>query len=75
MKTLPKTLEKGESTYGNSGSGSMCGGVINQSTFDAEPMGYMMAFVMPDDKFEIYRKEKDDKKRHTMFEKYARSMI
>jgi hypothetical protein len=75
MKKLPKTLEEGESTYHNGDSGSMCGGVINQSTFDSEPMAYMMAYVMPDDIFEIYKKEKDEKKRHAMFNKFARSMI
>ena len=55
--------------------GAMCGGVIDQSTFDESPMGHMMCYVMPDDKYKLYVKEKDEKKRHKLFEKYARSMI
>ena len=74
MKKLPKTLKKGESTFMNGGSDSMCGGVISQSRFDECPMGNMMAYVMPDDKFEIYKKLSGDKK-HKYFEKHARSMI
>ncbi len=69
-----KPLEKGESTYRNGG-GNMCGGVISQSTFDSDPMGYLMAYVMPDDKFELYKNETDEKKAHELFKKYAKSMI
>jgi hypothetical protein len=71
-----KPLEKRESTFGNgAGTGSMCGGVISQSTFDSNPWAYMMAYVMPDDKFELYKNEKDEKKSNKLFDKFAKSMI
>ena len=75
MKKLPKTLEKGESTYGNGGSCAMCGGVVSQSMFDSNPMAYMMAYYMEDKKFAQYKKIKDKKEQHLFFEKYARSAI
>ena len=53
----------------------MCGGVISQSTFDKSPWGNMMKMVMPDRWFAKYDKEKDPKKAHRLYMKYARSMI
>jgi hypothetical protein len=70
----PKILEKGESTFRNGG-GSMCGGVINMSTFKSDPEAYLMAYVMADKHFEEYKKERDEKKRHKLFDRYAQSMI
>ena len=52
----------------------MCGGVISQSTFDKSPWGNMMKMVMPDRWFAKYDKEKDPKKAHRLYMKYARSM-
>jgi len=75
MKELPKTLKDNESTFRNGGEGAMCGGVVSKSRFDADPWGLMMAYYMEDDKFEVYKKITDDKKRHAYFEKYARSAI
>lgn len=77
MNEEPKILEEGESTYRNGG-GAMCGGVVSQSTFDSDPWAYMMAFVMPDDRFEQYKickREKDEKKAKELFDKFAVSMI
>ena len=86
MRT-PKALRKDESTFmnggGELGSGSMCGGVINESRWQQnlkENGGYglMMAYVMPDDKFELYKKAKesgDEKTAHRLFEKHAHSNI
>lgn len=56
-------------------SGAICGGVISQSKFDSDPWAYMMAWVMPDDKYKKYINEKDRKKQQKIFEKYARSVI
>jgi hypothetical protein len=53
----------------------MCGGVISQSEFDECPMGNLMKHVMPDKWFKKYEKEKDKKKSHQLFKKYAISMI
>lgn len=71
----PKILEQGESTYRNGGDGAMCGGVISQSTFNSNPWAYIMAYVMPDDKFELYKMEKDEKKRKELFKRFSKSMI
>lgn len=75
MKKLPKTLKEGESTYGNGDSSSMCGGVVSRSTFDSNPLTYMMAYYMDDDKFKEYKNEKDRKKQKILFEKYTHSAI
>lgn len=74
MREKPKTLEKGESTYRN-GVDNMCGGVISKSTFDSNPMAYMMAYYMDDEDFEEYKKITDEKKRYSFFKEYARSAI
>lgn len=71
----PKILEQGESTYRNGGDGAMCGGVISQSTFNSNPWAYMMAYIMPDDKFELYKIEKDENKRKELFKRFSKSMI
>lgn len=58
--------------------GVMCGGVINETLFQSDPMQYMMSYVMPDDKFEQYVKAKNDgndKHAKELFNKYARSII
>ena len=73
MKT-PKTLEKGESTFRNGG-GAICGGVVSHSTFHSDPWAYMMAYVMSDENFEIYKTLTNKKMAHDFFKKYARSMI
>jgi len=83
MDNEPKILEGGESTYRNGG-GSMCGGVISQSYFDkyvadnGDPYGIMMAFVMDDENFEVYKKYKEagmHKNAKQIFDACARSMI
>ena len=74
MKELPKTLKEGESTFRN-GDGAMCGGVISKSTFDSDPMAYMMAYYMEDDKFEEYKKMCVGKKKRAFFNAYAISAI
>jgi hypothetical protein len=74
MKKEIKTLKAGESTFKNGG-GAMCGGVVSKSLFNSNPMAFMMAYYMDDKHFEKYKVEKDKKKRHNLFEKYARSAI
>lgn len=80
MRYEPKILKDGESTYRN-GAGSMCGGVVSESTFYSDPMLYMMAHYMEDDKFEIYKRlksstdKKDQQKATKWFKKYAISAI
>ena len=78
----PKILEDGENTFRNGGgefgSGAICGGVVNKSLFDSDPLAYMMAWYMEDDKFAEYRvlkKTGKDKEATKMFNKYARSAI
>lgn len=62
----------------NDGS-AICGGVVKQSEFMKDPMRYMMAYIMPDDKFEEYvelkNKDWDGKEAKQLFDKYARSAI
>ena len=55
--------------------GAMCGGVVSKSLFDSDPMAYMMCYYLEDKYFEKYKAEKDAKKRHKIFEKYAHSAI
>ena len=57
---------------------AMCGGVISQTLFDSEPMAYLMAYVLPDDKFKEYAELKrsgKDKEATKIFNKFARSNI
>lgn len=54
--------------------GAICGGVISQSLFDSNPWVFMMQDVMPDDKFEEYKKA-NGKDRKVLFKKYGRSII
>lgn len=66
---------------------SICGGVISQSYYDdyvkknGDPYGIMMAYIMPDDKFEVYVKlreskgKADQKSADEWFDKYARSQV
>ncbi len=79
MKTKHgKILEEGESAYMNGENGAICGGVVKQSLFDKEPMGYMMAWIMPDKWFEKYKKLKEakkDKEAEAIFNKHAWSAI
>lgn len=78
MKNHGKILEKGESTFMNGGDGAICGGVINQSLFDSDPWAYMMAYILPDKQFDIYKKLKKAKKEKEagmIFKKYAYSPI
>lgn len=58
--------------------GAVCGGVVKQSEFEKDPWGYMMAYIMPDDKFEQYKslKEAGDRKAASkFFDEHARSAI
>ena len=88
MKEEPKILENGESTFKNGGdgasigiSGAICGGVMSDTEWHKDPWANMMAFRMPDDKFEIYKKLKsskgssDQKSAKEWFKKYAISAI
>lgn len=90
MKNTPKALEEGESTFlnggGELGSGSMCGGVMSRSAWEkatnngADPWGYMMAFIMDDENFEMYKRLKqggstDQKAARELFDKCAHSQI
>ena len=81
----PKILEEGESTYRNGG-GSMCGGVISESMWQQDlkengGYGLLMAYVMPDEDFELYKRLKastgkaDQKSAKELFRKKARSNI
>ena len=65
---------RGKSTSDNEG-GSLCGGVISKSTFDSNPMAYMMGYYMEDKDFEEYQKITDKKESYTFFEEHARSAI
>lgn len=74
----PKVLEDNESTFRNGGGGSICGGVVSKSRFDADPWGLMMAYYMEDDKFEEYKKLKTEgknKEATKFFEQHAQSAI
>ena len=55
--------------------GAICGGVVSQSTFDSDPWAYMMAFYMPDEKYNEYITIKDKKLQSSFFKEYARSAI
>lgn len=58
--------------------GSMCGGVVKESVFKADPMAYMMAWIMPDNYFKQYvaaKNKGDDKKAKQLFDKHAWSAI
>ena len=54
---------------------AMCGGVVSQSEFDSDPWAYMMCYVMPDNRFEKYKKIKDPEAKKMYFDLYARSVI
>jgi hypothetical protein len=72
---MKEDIQKSPDQNYTCGGGAMCGGVINKSLFNSDPWAYMMQFVMPDDKFELYKNEEDPKKRKELFDKYAISMI
>ena len=55
--------------------GAICGGVISESKYFSDPWAYMMAWILPDDKFKKYTEEKDEKKKRRIFERYAKSAI
>ena len=55
--------------------GAMCGGVISDSLFYSDPEAYLMCYSMPDDKFEEYKNETDEKKKKLLFKEYAYSHI
>ena len=57
------------------GGGAMCGGVTSESTFYSNPDAYMMAFIMTDENFEVYRNIKGEKDRRQFFKKHAYSHI
>lgn len=83
----PKILKKGESPYKNgekaewASGGALCGGVMSETEWKKDPWANMMAYRMPDDKFEIYKKLKaskgtaDQKSANEWFRKYAISAI
>jgi len=76
-----KILEEGESPYGNGSGGAICGGVMSYTEWHKDPWANMMAYYMPDDKFEIYKKLRaskgtaDQKSATEWFNKYAISAI
>lgn len=77
-KNIGKVLEEDESTFMNGDGGAMCGGVVSKSLFDSDPMAYMMAFYMDDDKFTEYKKLIEsgrDKEATKLFDRYAMSAI
>ena len=56
----------------------MCGGVINETLFESDPWAYMMAYILPDDKFTAYQAAKnlgDDKRAKQIFDEHAWSAI
>jgi hypothetical protein len=58
--------------------GAMCGGVINETMFNSNPMAYMMSYIMPDKEFKEYVKlknEGEDKSAKELFDKTAWSAI
>lgn len=58
--------------------GAMCGGVVNQTLFESDPMAYMMAYILPDDKFSAYmlaKKTGNDKLAKQIFDNHAWSAI
>ena len=58
--------------------GAICGGVISRTEFFSNTDAYMMAYVMPDDKFREYiqAKEKNDEATASeLFDLYAMSMV
>jgi len=62
----------------NRDNGAICGGVVKESEFMKDPMAYMMAYVMPDDKFVEYASLKDsykDKEAKKLFDEFAWSAI
>jgi len=74
MKTKKKVTKSG---------GAICGGIIKESVWDKAVKegnfyGLMMCFIMPDDKYELYWKLKEegkDKEATKIFKKYAWSVI
>jgi len=62
----------------NKGNGAICGGVVKESEFMKDPMAYMMAYIMPDDKFEEYVHLKginEDKQAKELFDEFAMSAV
>ena len=58
--------------------GSICGGVVSESTFRKDPWAYMMAYTLPDDKFKKYvalMKAGKDKEAKKIFNRYSYSAI
>lgn len=58
--------------------GYICGGVVKQSLFEEEPMGYMMAFILPDQHYDSYVKLKQagkNKEAEAIVDKHAWSAI
>jgi len=53
---------------------AICGGVINLSKFNEDPMRYMMCYVLPDKEFKMYLKANDEE-RIKIFNKFAHSAI
>jgi hypothetical protein len=67
---------KGEKAM--SSNGAICGGVVKRSEFIKDPMAYMMAYYMDDEKFDEYVRAKDaqdEKTAHKLFEEFAYSAI
>ena len=58
--------------------GAICGGVISESKFKSNPWAFMMAYTMPDIKFNqyvVYKKLGKEKEAQKLFDKYAYSHI
>jgi hypothetical protein len=78
MKEEPEILKEGESTFRKGGGGAMCGGIISKTQMFSDVERFMMAYYMEDEKFEEYKKLKEEgknKEATKLFEKYGRSII
>lgn len=54
---------------------AICGGVVNQTTYDSDPWAYMMCWIMPDKEYSWWVEEKDEKLKAILFKTFAYSAI
>jgi len=79
LKEKIKKINKDKQIY----SGAICGGIISESMWDkavkeGNAMGLLMCVIMPDDKYELYWKLKEegkDKEAEQILKKYAWSVL